>query len=372
LFVIVIGAPHLGDHALLRGASVSGVVGGAALVFFAFIGFDEVITLSEETRDPVRTVPRGLLLALAISTILYMAVSVASVSVLGAGRLGAAEQPLAAVMATVIGSAGADLVAGIALIATTNTVLLCLTASSRLQYGMSRRGALPPLVARISGRGAPWMAIAIAVAGAAFSVVVGDLALVASVTDFAVYLVFVAVNLTVIVLRYRQPRRARPFRVPFSAGRLPLPTVAALLMVLILIPSLDLTALALGAALVLVGIGVYLSLARSTSKWTAAPVFRVEEDGGVRRRHVTTEEAAAVMAALNIDSAAVAWDVEQFRMGLQSELAHGRADPDTNVTDDDLVTTGKIALAHLVEIPDYYTRLAAMEDTAFEEQSRQQ
>jgi APA family basic amino acid/polyamine antiporter len=63
LFVAAIGLPHLGDHSLVEGISVSGVVGAAALVFFAFIGFDEVITLSEETRNPVKTVPRGLLLA---------------------------------------------------------------------------------------------------------------------------------------------------------------------------------------------------------------------------------------------------------------------------------------------------------------------
>jgi amino acid transporter len=58
--VVVIGVPHLGDHSLVGGASFGGVVSGAALVFFAFIGFDEVITLAEETRAPTRTVPRAL------------------------------------------------------------------------------------------------------------------------------------------------------------------------------------------------------------------------------------------------------------------------------------------------------------------------
>ena len=77
-----------------------------------------------------------------------------------------------------------------------------------------------------------------------------------------------------------------------------------------------------------------------------------------------------MLEALRVDLAAVPWDLEQFRMGMESELGHGRVDPDTNVTDDDLVVTGKIALAHLVEIPDYYTRLAAMEAQAFEDQER--
>jgi hypothetical protein len=85
---------------------------------------------------------------------------------------------------------------------------------------------------------------------------------------------------------------------------------------------------------------------------------------------VTSDEAAAALEALHIDVTTVEWDLNQFLLGMRSELAHGRVDPDTNVTDDDLLLTAKIALAHLNEIPDYYTRLAAMEAEAFEAQHR--
>jgi APA family basic amino acid/polyamine antiporter len=368
--VAVIGIPHLGDESLIGGVSVAGVVSGAALVFFAFIGFDEVITLSEETRDPVRTVPRGLLLALGISTVLYMAVAVAGVSVLGADALAAAEQPLAAVMGTAVGGASADLVALIALVATTNTTLLLITASSRLGYGMAERGALPPVFGRVSRRGVPWVAVLVVAGGALVGVAIGDLTLVASVTDFAVYLVFIAVNVVVIVLRHRQPHRWRPFRVPLAVGPVPLPTAAALVVVLVMIPGLDPAALGLGAALVFVGLVVHLALIRWGPPAASPEVPVLGDDGGMRRTRVTREEAAAVMQALHVDPDVVAWDAEQFRMGMQSELGHGRVDPDTNVTDDDLLVTGKIALAHLNEIPDYYTRLAALEAEAFEEQER--
>lgn len=67
------------------------------------------------------------------------------------------------------------------------------------------------------------------------------------------------------------------------------------------------------------------------------------------------------------ESLCIRWDtfdVEQFAMGMNVELEHGRRDPETDVTDDEPIRTGKIALAHLKEIPDYYTRLAAMEDEA--------
>jgi APA family basic amino acid/polyamine antiporter len=370
VFVAAIGVPHLGDHHLVTGASFGGIVGGAALVFFAFIGFDEVITLSDETRDPVRTVPRSLLLALGISTVLYMAVAVAGVSVLGAGALATAEQPLAEVMGTAVGTRSAGVVAAIALAATANTTLLLITASSRLAFGMAERDALPPALGRVSRRGVPWLAVAIAAAGAAAALLAGNLALVASVTDFAVYLVFVVVNVVVIVLRFRQPRRLRPFRVPFAVARVPVPTVAALVVVFVMLPNLDPAAIALGTVLTAVGLGVHLAIRRWGPEVEPPHIGIVGEDGGMHRTRVRPDEAAAVLRALHVDLAAVPWDLEQFRIGMESELAHGRADPDTNVTDDDLVLTGKIALAHLVEIPDYYTRLAAMEAQAFEEQER--
>ena len=74
--------------------------------------------------------------------------------------------------------------------------------------------------------------------------------------------------------------------------------------------------------------------------------------------------ARAIGEAIGIDWDTARFDVAQFRIGLDVELEHGRHDPATNVSDDDELTTGKIALAHLNEFPDYYTRLAQMESEA--------
>ena len=82
------------------------------------------------------------------------------------------------------------------------------------------------------------------------------------------------------------------------------------------------------------------------------------------KKHFTTEEAKEIGEKLGIDW--TKFDVEQFRMGMDVELEHGTRDPNTNVTDDDPLVTGKIALAHLNEFPDYYTRLKEMEDKAEE------
>ena len=84
--------------------------------------------------------------------------------------------------------------------------------------------------------------------------------------------------------------------------------------------------------------------------------------------HFTAAQALEIGNALGIDWSA--FDVEQFRMGLNVELEHGRQDPATDVTGDDPVITGRIALAHLNEFPDYYTRLARMEKDAAEARDR--
>jgi Protein of unknown function (DUF5661) len=78
----------------------------------------------------------------------------------------------------------------------------------------------------------------------------------------------------------------------------------------------------------------------------------------------TADEARSVGEQIGIDWASAPFDIEQFRMGMDVELEHGAHDPDTDVTHDDPVVTGKIALAHLNEFPDYYTRLERMEEDA--------
>ena len=80
--------------------------------------------------------------------------------------------------------------------------------------------------------------------------------------------------------------------------------------------------------------------------------------------HFSADDARHVGAEIGIDWDSAPFDLGQFRSGMDVELEHGRHDPLTNVTDDDPVVTGKIALAHLNEFPDYYTRLERMEEQA--------
>ena len=82
------------------------------------------------------------------------------------------------------------------------------------------------------------------------------------------------------------------------------------------------------------------------------------------RQGFSTDEAREIGERIGIDWAGAPFDVEQFRLGMEVELEHGLHDIQTNVTDDDPLVTGKIALAHLREFPDYYTRLEEMEEQA--------
>ena len=255
VLVVAIGAPHIGEVNLLAGPGVGGILSGAALVFFAFIGFDEVITLAEETRDPTRTMPRALLLALGVSSLLYIGVAVAAVSVLGSAALAASPRPLTDVIAHAVGHRSAGLVSAIAMTSTANTTLLALTAASRLLYGMATKEALPGWLRAVHpGTRVPVRGVLCAGAAAALFASLGDLTLIAAVTDFAVYFVFVAINLTVILLRWKRPGLARPFAVPWSLGRLPVLPALALVSVLVMVTRLELRAVWMGLGLPVIGL----------------------------------------------------------------------------------------------------------------------
>ena len=255
LLIIGIGVPHLGDVNLLASRGTGALLGAAALVFFAFIGFDEVITLAEETRDPTRTVPRALLLALGLSTLLYLAVALTAVSVLGPAALAASPRPLADVMAHDLGHASAGMVAAIAMVSTANTTLLAITAASRVMYGMAARAALPARLARVHRRLAARVhAIVVVASVAAAFAALGDLTFIAAVTDFAVYVVFLAVNGTVVVLRRLRPEIARPFAVPGTLAGVPVISVLGAVSVVIMLLHLDMRAVTLGMGLLALGL----------------------------------------------------------------------------------------------------------------------
>jgi APA family basic amino acid/polyamine antiporter len=256
VFIVAIGVPHLGDADLLSTkAGAGGLFGAAALVMFAFIGFEQIATLAEETEDAPRVIPRALLLSVAVTGTLYVLVALAAVSVVGWEALANSDAPLADVASEVIGGRASDLVAVIALFSTANTVLLLLVAASRLIYGMASTGSLPRFLAWVHpGLQTPARAIVLSLIVSCGFALSGDIGLVAGATNFAVFIGFAAVSVSLIVLRFTQPDTPRPFRLPLNVGRLPLLPIVALATVVFLMVNLDRDALFIGLGLFLTGL----------------------------------------------------------------------------------------------------------------------
>ncbi len=266
--VVVVGAPFLGDVDLLElDHGVTGLAAGAALVFFAYTGFEEIATLSEEVEDPGRNIPLALLIAIAVTSILYVAVTAVAVSVVPVADLAGDSSPLASVVRVAAGERMADVLSTVALFATFNTVLLLLATAARAMYGMSRRRLLPPVVGRVwTTRGTPWVAIAIATAIALVFGLTGNITYVAQVTNFSVFALFVVVNASVIRLRHAQPDRPRPFRLRPSIGPVPVISAVGLASALLLSTFMDRAAVITGGIGLLTGLVASFVLLRSPSR----------------------------------------------------------------------------------------------------------
>jgi APA family basic amino acid/polyamine antiporter len=258
VWVCVVGLPFIGDVDLVDQPNLGGVFNGAALVFFAFIGFDEVITLAEETRDSHKTVPRALLLSLAISTVLYVSVAIVATSVLGVEALSNSTKPLADLILITNGRAAATAMALVALISTASTVLLALTSASRMLYGTARAGDLPSRFSVVYKRRVPLFSLVVSAVAAMLLVLLGDISLLASATDVIIYAMFIVVNLVVLILRQTKPELHRPFAVKGHVRGVPVLPILGLVATLSMAIHIDLKAAMLAGLIMLLGSAIHL------------------------------------------------------------------------------------------------------------------
>lgn len=211
------------------------VMAAAALLFFVYLGFEEIANLAEEVRNPARDIPMALFVSMGATTALYVMVAVALVSISPSAELAASEAPLATAIKNVWPQAG-SLLSGIALFATANTVLITLIATSRLAFSMGRDGEIAAVFATVlRARQTPWVAAILTFAMAAALLPAGSVKVLAEVSSFAALLAFLSVNVVLIVLRYRMPNHPRPFRVPLAIGRLPVLPLAAIVSIAVLL-----------------------------------------------------------------------------------------------------------------------------------------
>ena len=240
------------------------VLEGTALVFFAFIGFEDIATFAEEAKEPQRTIPGAIIIAIIVSAILYMTVSVTAVGAVGASALAASDAPLALVAETVLDDRAGDVLAAIALAATGNTALLLVMAACRRTYGMADTGALPPFLANVtSATGIPLRGLLIVSGLAAVGALWGDVGDVAEITNIALFVAFGLVNAAVIWLRVSRPEAPRPFRipgrVPFLKADVPIFAVLGAISLFVLAGNLSNTAIISGTLVLVVGVAIGLS-----------------------------------------------------------------------------------------------------------------
>ena len=242
----------------LQTTGISGIVLAFVLIFFAFIGFEDMANIAEEVKRPAKNLPRGILLAVLITGVIYILVSISVLRIMTWEELGQSSAPLADVANRALGSNGSLTLSAIALFATASTILITLIAGARMLYGMARGGSLPKVFGKVHSKTrTPWMAvIAIFVISAGFSLI-GDIVIVANIVVFAIVITFAMINLAVIILRYTKPHEPRPFRVPINIGRFPVLPLFGLAATLYMITQFDLQVILSGVGIVALGAVVY-------------------------------------------------------------------------------------------------------------------
>jgi APA family basic amino acid/polyamine antiporter len=191
-----------------------GIGFGAAIVFFAFIGFDVVATTAEETRKPQRDMPIGILGSLAICTVLYVVVSMVLT-----GMVKYTELNTAAPMADALKAVGYDWIASLvslgALAGLTTVILILMMGQSRVLFAMSRDRLLPGGLSAVHPRfGTPWVISLITGVVVALIATFVPLSTLADMVNIGTLFAFVLVSIGVIVLRRTQPDLPRAFRTP--------------------------------------------------------------------------------------------------------------------------------------------------------------
>jgi len=193
-----------------------GVMGAAAIIFFAFYGFDAISTAAEEAKNPERDLAIGIVGSMVACTIIYIIVAAAAVGAVHYTVFSKSAEPLALILRE-LGSGGvATVVAAAAAIALPTVLLAFLYGQSRIFLVMARDGFLPPALAKISTRGTPARITAVTAIFVAILAGLLPLDVIASLANAGTLCAFVAVAACVLVLRRRSPDAKRPFRTPLA------------------------------------------------------------------------------------------------------------------------------------------------------------
>ncbi|WP_312180961.1 amino acid permease [Arthrobacter sp.] len=263
---------------------LGGVFAGAAVVFFAFIGFDVVATSAEEVKNPGRTLPRGIFAGLAVVTVLYIGVSLALTGMVSYTELASAEAPNLATAFTLVGNTGAAQVIAVgSLIGLTTVIMVLLMGLARVVLAMSRDGLLPRALSRTSSKHATPARLQI-LCGVLVALVAGftQVDVLEEMINIGTLSAFVVVSAGVLVLRRKRPDLKPAFRVPFG----PVLPVLSTLLCAYLMTNLSVETWILFAGWLVLGFVVYFGYSRRRSRLNPA----VEQEEAAAAARQTAEE----------------------------------------------------------------------------------
>lgn len=215
---IIAGLTHINtaNYVPFAPNGFTGIHQGAAIVFFAYIGFDAISTAAEETKNPQRNLPIGIMGGLAICTVIYIVIGAVLTGMVPAADLGKSADPLAYALAATGMQGLAKVVALGAIFSMAAVLLVFQYGQPRIFFSMGRDGLLPKWIAKVDAKTRiPYTATLVTGIFVALWSLIGDAAETYDLTNIGTLFAFVLVCIGVIVLRHTDPDRKRPFRVPF-------------------------------------------------------------------------------------------------------------------------------------------------------------
>ncbi|WP_219417627.1 amino acid permease [Pseudonocardia nigra] len=245
---------------------IFGLLAAASLVFFAFIGFDVVATTAEETKNPQKSLPRGILGSLAIVTVLYVAVALVLTGMVSYTELQTQPDGIRATLATAFSSLGVNWAATViaigALAGLTTVVMVMLLGQIRVFFAMSRDGLLPRGLSHTGSRGTPVRATVIIGAVVAVAATFFPAGALEEMVNIGTLFAFVLVSIGVVILRRTRPDLPRAFRTPL----VPLVPVLAVLACVWLMINLSVETWLRFVIWMLLGLVVYMLYGRTHSR----------------------------------------------------------------------------------------------------------
>jgi APA family basic amino acid/polyamine antiporter len=275
LFFIIIGIGHVNPanwHPFLP-FGPAGIFRGAGIIFFAYIGFDQISTSAEETRNPSRDLPLGIFLSLAICTVLYIAVTAVLTGMVSYKQLNVAS-PVSHALILIGQNTAASVIAVGALCGLTTVLIVLLFGQSRIFFSMARDGLLPGFFSRVHPKfRTPYLSTILV--GIVVALVAGltPIDIVAELTNVGTLAAFILVSAAVLVLRRTQPDLRRTFRVPL----VPLLPILSIIASLILFVSLPLITIVRFFIWLTLGLSIYFLYSRHASHLNEQPGIQPEE-----------------------------------------------------------------------------------------------